>query len=82
MLICFKCHRQDGVHDVFCPYISDDEIVREFMVLNADLFESEPLTHPIGGEPRRIPIRSQGLYVKEVPCESGSIIPPDANERA
>ena len=22
------------------------------------------------------------LYVKEVPCESGSIIPPDANERA
>ncbi len=81
MLICFKCRRQDGVHDVFCPYIPDDEIVREFMVLNADLFESEPLTHPIGGEPRRIPIRSQG-YVKEVPCESGSIIPPDANERA
>ena len=61
MLICFKCHRQDGVHDVFCPYIPDDEIVREFMVLNADLFESEPLTHPIGGEPRRIPIRSQGF---------------------
>ena len=59
MLICFKCRGQDGVHDVFCPYIPDDKIVREFQERNEDLFvhESDNLTWPIGGQP--VPIKHQ-----------------------
>ncbi len=63
-VICFKCFGRDG-HNAFCPLDSDDAVVRDFRAGNADLFAEAPgldpdgLTHPIDGEPKRIPIKSQ-----------------------
>ena len=53
MLICLACRRQDGDHSLNCSYISrpdEDRFIREFMDDNAELFESERLTHLLFGE--------------------------------
>ena len=50
MLICLACRRQDGDHSLNCSYISrpdEDRFIREFMDDNAELFESERLTHNV-----------------------------------
>ncbi len=66
MLICLACRRQDGDHSLNCSYLAgyeDSELARAFMDENADLFESERLTHPIGGGPKRVPIQTTDEFL-------------------
>ena len=69
MMICLACRRQDGDHSLNCSYLAgyeDSELARAFMDENADLFESERLTHPIGGGPRRIPVQTTDEFLTAI----------------
>ena len=72
MLICLACRRQDGDHSLNCSYISrpdEDRFIREFMDDNAELFESDRLTHPIGGGPRRVPVQTTDEFLAAILAE-------------
>ena len=72
MLICLACRRQDGDHSLNCSYISrpdEDRFIREFMDDNAELFESERLTHPIGGGPKRAPSQTADEFLLAILAE-------------
>ena len=72
MLICLACRRQDGDHALHCSYISgpdEDRFIREFMDDNAELFESERLTHPIGGGPKRAPSQTTDEFLAAILAE-------------
>ena len=69
MLICLACRRQDGDHSLNCSYLAgyeDSELARAFKRVNADLFESERLTHPIGGGPKRVPIQTTDEFLAAI----------------
>ena len=70
MLICLACRRQDGDHSLDRLHISkpdEDRFIREFMDDNAELFESERLTHPIGGGPKRVPVQTTDEFLGSYP---------------
>jgi len=72
MLICLACRRQDGDHSLNCSYISrpdEDRFIREFMDDNAELFESDRLTHPIGGGPKRVPVQTTDEFLLAILAE-------------
>ncbi len=72
MLICLACRRQDGDHRLNCSYLAgyeDSELARAFMDENADLFESERLTYPIGGGPKRVPIQTTDEFLLAILAE-------------
>jgi hypothetical protein len=72
MLICLACRRHDGDHALRCSYIAgddDDGLTRQFMRDNAKLFESERLTHPIGGGPRRVPVQTTDEFLAAILAE-------------
>ena len=69
MLICLACRRTDGDHALRCSYIADlddDSLTRQFMRDNAKLFESERLTHPIGGAPKRAPSQTTDEFLRAI----------------
>ena len=73
MLICLSCRRTEGDHALNCDYIAiydHDSMARRFMDDNAELFESDRLTHPIGGGPRRVPIQSTSEFLTAVGVKS------------
>ena len=69
MMICLTCRRQDGDHALTCDYIAGpdhDSMARQFMDDNATLFESERLTHPVGGGPRRVPVQTTDEFLRVI----------------
>ena len=72
MLICLACRRHDGDHALNCSYITkpdEDGMIRRFMDDNAELFESDRLTHPIGGGPRRAPSQTTDEFLTAILAE-------------
>jgi hypothetical protein len=72
MMICLACRRQDGDHALTCDYIAGpdhDSMARQFMDENADLFESERLTHPFGGGPKRAPVQTTDEFLAAILAE-------------
>ena len=72
MLICLACRRHDGDHALTCDYIAGpdhDSLARTFMDDNTELFESDRLTHPIGGGPRRVPIQTTDEFLAAILAE-------------
>jgi hypothetical protein len=72
MLICLACRRHDGDHALNCGYIAGpdhDSLARTFMDDNAELFESERLTHLIGGGPKRAPSQTTDEFLLAILAE-------------
>ena len=72
MLICLACRRHDGDHALTCDYIAGpdhDSLARTFMDDNTELFESDRLTHPIGGGPRRVPVQTTDEFLLAIMAE-------------